>query len=582
MRSVPRTRDLNGKYIPGSRSHYYVLEPEKDVRFRDQEFYSRDKQVKAAEEGAKTLKSASEISDRQAERKGRGYESISIPLFVPLERNTRSTDLPQYPFRTINVDDIRIKNEQFFHGSFGEIKFTEGSIISTNKIKLLNGSTIETAKTWNEIEEFQMLEKSSIGYLKICIKITNHCLNQRDVICLLETSKTNPSPLHGYRMHIDSVVNPDCVIVSPEMVRKQKIAIPDEFHPEHLLVYPSLDESDVCKLINSRVNKTVCQFVNEKYEIHSELNPANPTALFNTILPKERNLFETRIPEKYYDQIESFAQELEQAMNPPIIPKTSLMVDNEEVEFDRQECSSINELCNVLETNINTKKRWRTELEKISVSYSDENRILLQRNIPFSFQSETTLFGFPVSESSKSCLYESEPVHFCCNSSNRYTATASEDGMIEIKALSRSEYYKEWHIDESEIKKTVGWNFVLPFRFIDTPLSKSFLSKNTQSARIRFSNIIGKPKFLLLRIAEIENQVKVSNIKDMNSAILTLDEDGYGYHNLQISNNGNTKSNRNISVGKDLPTLSFEYYTAQGELYSIVHTSGYISLTLYT
>ena len=143
-RSLPRTRDANGKHIPRS-------EPRTDpqmvssMRITDGKF-SEDACCR---------------KDRKLERKGRGYECFCFTLSVPL-KTCKDVCLPRdFPYRAIHVEDVYIKSNHFVFRDdtcceerctekpfLNEIWFSEGVILEDDDTKLCFGPTIATVKTW--------------------------------------------------------------------------------------------------------------------------------------------------------------------------------------------------------------------------------------------------------------------------------------------------------------------------------------------------------------------------------------------------------------------------------------------------
>jgi hypothetical protein len=137
MKNVARTRDVNGKYIPGSNSSYRQIEPQPQVWISDGKYHSRQVQEEYTKESEKSFKGKEILEARKLERKGKGYESFRFTLVAPLKEPSYKVELPkEFSYKSVHVEDVYLSTLSLnFRNGTNNIHFTEGVIIDDQQTR---------------------------------------------------------------------------------------------------------------------------------------------------------------------------------------------------------------------------------------------------------------------------------------------------------------------------------------------------------------------------------------------------------------------------------------------------------------
>lgn len=240
-KNIPRTRDINGKYVRGSNTIYRKIDP-LELRYDAYAPVSESKRSRIIEESSKQIKGKDAIEKTQLERKGNGYETFSFTLSCPLKEPDFQIALPkQFSYKAIHVQDafLRVGPMSFRNGT-NEIAFKEGVEIEDHVTKLANGVTIESYRTWNGISKYELMEAVGEGFQQIRLVIRYHRFDfgYPSLVYLLESNKDDPSDLHFIPWRIKQVINQHEIVCVPSKQGKRAYSIPKDFDPKHLLVPP--------------------------------------------------------------------------------------------------------------------------------------------------------------------------------------------------------------------------------------------------------------------------------------------------------------------------------------------------------
>lgn len=618
-KDLPKTRDENGRYIPGSMLKYHNLAPvydrtkrvdNDDVCLIDGKF---QKTKQGGTSGRDIVEKTTKNSDRTTDK-----QSFCFTLSSPIMGDNEICLPSEFTYRSIHVEDVCIYTNSMIFGdvlccskdsALNEIWFTEGLIIQCNDIRLSEGGrSIVKSKTFTKIDTFELVSPWSngeVGFKQIRVNVPCHNLSG-NLSCmevfLLETSKHSPNDIQYWPFLIDSVQN-DCITLTPKRNGKHIMLIPPEFRPEDMLILPPLGPEQIAEFINESVcNLNVRYECNKKeYEIYDDRKKLTT----KRILPGESEYFLARITPRKYKNAEKLVPEIQRSMNPPLITSmnNTITVNGTTVSVTIGEYSNAHDLAREVQTQINKDMGWDNIQNCISVGYDDNTgRFIFRRVGPFRLEfkenSLKDVLGFSdypfignVEYISNYQVYyvTREKGLYCTTPNNRYLAFYDHvNDLISIRAVSRTDYL-DFLLPQSEYHGCPypGHNFVLPFAFLcDSPFTSllEFQEKGCfleWISTIGVSDILGPPPILYMIVPGIEGDIMVSketcNRCNFTTAMaqLCLESNKKMYKSKSLPINELTKK-KNIFNDR-LYKFKVQFFTERGIEYCFDDSRGVIN-----
>lgn len=107
------------------------------------------------------------------------------------------------------------------------------------------------------------------------------------------------------------------------------------------------------------------------------------TNFFKRLLPKEGEVFTTKISSRRFKEPEQLVREIQRCMNPPLVTveNNKIVIDEDNIEITCREYTH-EQLCKEIENKVNETKGWKAPSSLLHVSY-ENGRYTLERVAPF-------------------------------------------------------------------------------------------------------------------------------------------------------------------------------------------------------
>ncbi len=621
-KDLPRTRDQNGKYIPGSNSHYVKMEPQKDIYLRDGKFHSRQVQSEWEKEASHSLKSKEEIEERKKQRNGRGYDPFKFTLSAPFNGNQYICLPEEWSYKAIHVEDVYIQTNQLTFRdalmcctedkpALNEIWFTEGALVDCEEIKLPIGKCIFKTKTFMCIEYIEYLDAYQDGFKHLKITVPCHNVGKLcKTIYLLENLKFVPNEIQYWPFIVEDILDADTLLVAPKK-NGCKFVIPNTFCPDTMLTLPPLKEVEIAQFVQECIPDICIKWDCNCKEYQVEIKCPERTIKIPKLLPKENEFFLARISPKRYEHAYELYPEIQRAMNPPLVTSNNqnITINGVLVQATIREYMDAHEFAEELQNKINMTLGWNGIFQELCITYNeDAGRFIFKRFAPFEMQfgcqSLINLLGFSDYSFVGNQQYISNyqvyyvSVNRSCLQfipSNRYIASYDKiNDLISIRAVSKADYMKfmiPGYIPDEFYKFCHGNNFVLPFTFVcGSPFTEylSFMEKGCFMewiSAIGVTRLLGPPPILYLVIPELENDIFIANdacllqLFSSAMAILYLEPNGKTYKSKATACQNGLTWNRNV-YKESICKLTLQFYTENGIQYCMIDSRGVINLCM--
>jgi hypothetical protein len=608
LKTVRKTRDPSGKYIPGSTGgKKNVPEAAKNIS-EDGVFFSPEKEQASI--------SPVKLSTYTGTREKRGYYSRNASI-ISRSTTSKHTVKQEGGIKGVIIEGATVRPSPHLFDQHPDdltgsncLLFSEGLIIR-QPILQLEGKDRKIYKvgiptTWNTIESFvpvRALSNGNFAAAHVKTEQVNYFRNGEMIYLVIgngEEEVNLPFVVEGI---IDqhtfscSVLLSSSSYVPPGYDRydlPSVCEISETFLPKYVLRKPILDKNEIVDMVNRRSNPIKISWNDGYYTVS---DGTGYTKKVEYILPEESSSVGDSFcaylkPLQYGEDSNALAQELQFAMNPPFLgvdgSKTLRVVYGDQVKivsFEAKEYEDYNCLLGSITKAINN----TFGLDGFSaVSATIDDMITFRADKPFSldFGGSPTLarmLGFEEMQYPKVKKLTSEfsvrygSVAGSRSSNNRYVVSYYKNtDRMRIDALTIPDYYKLFGVSYKVEKPDKSLYTLYPFRILNSSLQESLqLVKQGDGCyltQVRVSNLFNYPD-LYISCKGVENETKMLG-GNVHSPVATLRYDqSQGVYEMK-------KYGDNTFTARNASELSFEIVNTHGTAYNQRGRESTIFLTL--